>query len=184
MNIDFNDYAGDDDEAAPASTSPEELAKAYRNLSAGLDSALDPDIMQPTLDRFRNTLGLGIGTADMLARLAATTDSPNLLDSIPAGLIAPPAPPLHEIADIYSPTADIADHTAEVADLMRLQHEAIAQLVALTATSLQHTRAQQASAERTERFTRGMSWSSLVVAVASLGAAVGAIVVSLTTGSG
>ncbi len=68
--------------------------------------------------------------------------------------------------------------------LMELQHEAIAQLVAMTGTSLQHTEAQRQASERTERFTRRMAWGSLGVAVASLAAAVGALIVSVVTGAG
>lgn len=57
--------------------------------------------------------------------------------------------------------------------------EHIEQLVAAMETQLELARASQATAERSERFARRMSWGSLAVAVASLAAAVVAIVVTL-----
>lgn len=51
-------------------------------------------------------------------------------------------------------------------------------LVAAMETQLELAQAAREDAVRAERFTRIMAWSSLAVAVASLGAAVVAIVVS------
>lgn len=60
--------------------------------------------------------------------------------------------------------------------------ERIEQLVAAMETQLDLARASQATAERSEKFARHMAWWSLGVAIASAGAAIAAVVISLTSG--
>lgn len=155
------------------SSSAADMSKAYADLTGGLASAINAAAMQPVIDQFRQTIATQTDTASMLANLVPAYDLPDLAVNIPRELMS--SPPPFEPIDFHSPTVDIAESTAEVAELMHRQHEAIAQLVALTATNLQHTESQRESAARTERFTRGMAWGSLAVAVASLAAAVVAI---------
>lgn len=66
--------------------------------------------------------------------------------------------------------------TAQAAESTK---ERIEQLVAAMETQLELARASQATAERSERFARRMAWWSLGVAIASAGAAIAAIVVSI-----
>lgn len=62
-------------------------------------------------------------------------------------------------------------------------NERLAAVSEAMAVQVELTKASLASAEQTERFARGMAWASLIVAIASLGAAVAAIVVSVVLGS-
>lgn len=73
-------------------------------------------------------------------------------------------------------SAAAAKKTALAVDQMVRLSAAQVQLADAEIQLAQQTRADSA---RSERFTRTMAWSSLAVAVASLGAAVVAIVVSL-----
>jgi hypothetical protein len=53
--------------------------------------------------------------------------------------------------------------------------KAVDDMLRLTRAQVEIARAARHDAERSERFTRSMAWSSLAVAVASLGAAVAAL---------
>ncbi len=81
----------------------------------------------------------------------------------------------YEFDDSPQRTAEATERTAAV---LQDVHTVTADLVRLTNLNLQLTQAQQESARRTERFTRGMTWASLAVALASLGAAGVAILTS------
>lgn len=69
-------------------------------------------------------------------------------------------------------------NTRRTAAAAEATSERLEQLVEAMQTQLELVRQSQADAERSERFTRIMAWSSLAVAIASLAAAVVAIVVS------
>ncbi|MCE0510611.1 hypothetical protein LVJ59_16300 [Microbacterium sp. KKR3/1] len=104
---------------------------------------------------------------------------PGLMDSI-ANL--QPSPLEYEMPKIdlsNSPhwrAADAAEETAEATAEMRTQIEA---MVHLTARNVQMAEAAREDAARTERFSRGMAWTSTVIAVASLVVAAVALFASL-----
>ncbi|MEW1706967.1 hypothetical protein AB0230_06970 [Microbacterium sp. NPDC089190] len=156
-----------------------DLSRAYVRLNEGLANSMGAAAMQPFIEQFRETIGHQADIARIAKSLTPTYDLPDLRVNLPHDAFDSQPPPVP--IDLHSPTAAIAESTAEVADLMNRQHEAIAQLVALTAANVQHTESQREIAERTEKFTRGMAWASLIVSGASLIAAVAAIVVSIAT---
>lgn len=82
-----------------------------------------------------------------------------------------------------TPAMDTQRNTRAAADAAAESTERLSELVAAMTVQLELAKASQGSAERTERFARGMAWASLIVAVASLGAAVAAVVVSVGVGA-
>lgn len=71
-------------------------------------------------------------------------------------------------------SADSARETAKsVERMLRLSRDQLA----ASQAQVELTQAARADAEKSERFTRWMAWSSLAVAVASLGAAMAALFV-------
>lgn len=82
----------------------------------------------------------------------------------------------------YDPSFDTEQNTRAAAKAAVESNERLSAMVGAMTVQLELSKASQASAEQTERFARGMAWASLIVAVASLGVAVAAIVVSVSFG--
>jgi ElaB/YqjD/DUF883 family membrane-anchored ribosome-binding protein len=77
------------------------------------------------------------------------------------------------------------EHREIAADQLRsaeVANERIASLLELTDRNVALTEQAQAAADKTERFSRRVSWASLGISVASLIAAVLAVVLQATTG--
>lgn len=79
------------------------------------------------------------------------------------------------IDDSHWRAADAAEETAATVGEMRAAMEA---MLRLTARNVEMAEEARKDAARTERFTRAMAWASTIIAIASLGAAVAAIVVA------
>lgn len=160
---------GDNGSNGPASGGGFDVGKAYERL--GIAQALKPsDLLKslniPSLTSIGSSaMRLGIPEERRLTAPELATMPPMIDYDIP----------VFEPDDSPQRTADATEQMVEV---LRDVHTVTADLVRLTNTNLQLTQAQQESARRTERFTRGMTWASLAVAVASLGAAVVAIFTS------
>lgn len=124
--------------------------------------------------------GVGIGAGDILGLFKGqgiwATETPEPIVSV-ASLAADLEPLRYDIAElaIDSSPQRTADATEAMAQRLADMHTVTEDLVRLTATNLRHTEEQRVLSARTERFTRGMTWASFVVAFASLGAAVAAL---------
>jgi hypothetical protein len=145
------DHPHDDDDAMP------NLNAAYTNLLRGLEASVLPaETLKKLGDDFSRAAGLD--------RLASDW-----------GLISPQHfLPQHEIeSDLLNPAIlsqhvdtshhETARNTERMAESLEAQHAAVAQLVRLTASSLALTTEQREASERSERFSRRTTITSVVI---------------------
>jgi hypothetical protein len=168
--------APDDEPTADAADPPKSLAAAYVELNGklkggGLSAEQLKSIgkgfrgMQPLIDSGRTDF-----LAEPLLKMQRT--------------IIPEQSVIDNMIERFQPDTrpdEIAANTERAAELMSEQNEAIAQLVEITLSNLALSKTQQEHSERTERFARRMSWASVIIAGASLAAAVAAIAVSIAS---
>lgn len=70
-------------------------------------------------------------------------------------------------------------HNQRAANAAEDTRDRIEQVVAAMETQVELSRASQATAERSEKFARGMAWWSLAVAIASAAAATAAVIIAV-----
>lgn len=152
-----------DDQDAP------NLGKAYVELSQRLGN---PGVDGETLKR----IGEGFRRQSGISKIRGLLDD-QLMKSIPKyepvemPVIKPDTRP-----------SEIAAHTKRTAKLIGEQNAAIAQLVNLTINNLALSEKQQEQSKRTEKFSRRMTWTSVILTTATVGVSVAALCVSLASG--
>lgn len=162
---------GDEDsrhgDAVEQPTSTQDVAAAYARLG-----------LNDSIKGFAATKGLGGGFGSILGGAGGNrglwpVQSPEpIIPLVP--LDAGVEPRWYDLPDfgVDDSPQRTAQATEQMAQKLADMHVVTEDLVRLTAINLRHTEEQRALSARTERFTRGMTWASLAVALASLGVAV------------
>jgi hypothetical protein len=163
----------EDGEQAEHEAKPRNLAAAYVELNDQLKRpGLGAAQLKSIGDGFRSMLpSIDVKPVDFLAEPRRRLQEQMARDRAA----------VEGIMDAFEPDTrpdEIAANTARSAELISQQNTAIAQLVELTLSNLALSEAQQKQSERTEKFTKTMTWISVALAFASLIAAVVAIAVS------
>lgn len=165
--------AAEDQPPADQETAPETLAGAYVKLHGQLKQpGLGAAQLRSIGEGFRGMLpAINVEPVDFLAEPRRKLQEQMARDRVA----------VEDIMDAFEPDTrpdEIAANTARSAELISEQNAAIAQLVELTLSNLALSEAQQKQSERTETFTKVMTWISVSLAFASLIAAIVAISVS------
>lgn len=172
-----NDNSTDDDDVQ---SGLDGVNNAYRDLVEGLrGQALSSAELTRLSTNFSKATGLDqvtdfLGNADSMRSIGIAS-----MGQFPAASIDPI--PLTELGDIPydSSPSETARNTERMAEILENQHAAVTELVTLTASSLALTTEQREAAQRAERFSRRTTIASVVIAAASLGTSIAALLVAI-----
>ncbi|MBS0024119.1 hypothetical protein [Microbacterium paraoxydans] len=163
--IEINADDADDDQAP-------DLQAAYSDLVQGLKAnALPAETLKELSANFARASGLDRITQDLASKFVP-----------PTLLTTPSASPIGDaLFDLPIDTShhDTARNTERMAESLEAQRQAVAQLVQLTTASLALTTEQREASERAERFSRRTTITSVIIAGASLGTSIAALIVAV-----
>lgn len=170
----MTEHPGDsDDDLAHAGREVPDLSGAYAELMKGITiNAIPAQKLQEMSANFSKAAGLD--------KLAGIFDTSPMTSFFPNGIV-PQAPSDFDFdpSPIDTSPSRTAQNTERMAEALEDQHAAVAQLVSMTASTLALTAQQRKAAERSERFSRRTTITSIFIAAASLGASVAALVVAV-----
>lgn len=163
------------DKVDPEGNPTSSLGDAYVKLSKSLvNNALGADDLKKISAGFRRASGIDsirdslTSQRDEQVKRYREQLHPQWMDAVELPVIEPDTTP-----------SEIAANTERTADLIGQQNAAIAQLVELTINSLSLSKQQQEQSERTEKFSRGMAWASVILTTATVLVSAAALVVAL-----
>lgn len=165
------------DEAA-AATSPD-LADAYLELGKSLSAnPVGAETLKQIGVGFRKAAGLNHIGPVLSAQLEEQIEKTR-------GLVPPWGGADVELALPEPDTrpSEIVSATQRTAELIGQQNAAIAQLVELTINSLALSQTQQEQSRKSDRFSRRMTWTSVILTGATVAVSLAALIVAVTTGS-